>query len=65
MKKFAKTWWSMDDVYRLYEDVFGEACPWSDERCYAFLKKHEDDIFDAMSQAGWSVLENHMYEEVS
>lgn len=63
MKKFAKTWWGIGDVCDVYEQVFKVDCPWSDERCEAFLQKHIDAVIDAMVGVGWDVLENFMYEE--
>lgn len=61
--KYAATWWSIADI--LDED-FGlrpDDRRWTPERAARLLERVEDDLMDAMSQAGREVLEYEIMQD--
>lgn len=62
-RKYAATWWSIADI--LDED-FGlrpDDRRWTPERAARLLERVEDDLMDAMSQAGREVLEYEIMQD--
>ncbi len=52
-KKYAQICWEVDDILTLNPT-------WSQEKAIKFLKEHESRIMDAMTGAGWEVIEDQL-----
>jgi len=63
-RKYATIWWSIEDILDEDFGVRPDDRRWTPERAARLLERVEDDLMDAMSQAGRDLLESEMaYEE--
>lgn len=56
IKLLAKVSWQVEDIQPLRPH-------WSPERCEQFLRKIEDDVQEAMTEAGWEVIYEMLKKE--
>ena len=71
--RYAKVYWTVEDVMDSvvdnlqYEDEMEDdekeeiIAKWTEERCHAFLKKHQESISEAMCRAGNELLEELVF----